>query len=48
MRSALRKRPFPPACVAASSVSVPRRPDTGSTMVSQAGRRSRVVAGSGR
>lgn len=48
MRSALRKRPFRPACAAASSASAPQRPEPDRTILALASRRSRPLAGSGR
>ncbi|GAB2325356.1 hypothetical protein STREPTOSP366_05670 [Streptomyces variabilis] len=48
MRSALRKRPFRPACAAASSASAPQRPESDRTTLTPASRRSRPLAGSGR
>ncbi|RAJ62106.1 hypothetical protein K388_02792 [Streptomyces sp. KhCrAH-43] len=48
MGSALRKRPFPPACVASTSASMPRRRESDSTALSRAGHRSRVVSEGGR
>jgi hypothetical protein len=48
MRSALRKRPFRPACAAASSASAPQRPEPDPTILAPASRRSRLLAGSGR
>lgn len=48
MGSALRKRPFPPACVASASTSMPRRRESDSTALSRAGHHSRVCSGGGR
>lgn len=48
MRSALRKRPFRPACAAASSLSAPQRPEPDRTTLTPASRHSRSLAGSGR
>lgn len=48
MRSALRKRPYRPACAAASSASAPQRPEPDRTILAPASRRSRQLAGSGR
>ncbi len=48
MRSALRKRPFRPACAAASPASAPQRPEPDPTILTRASRRSRLLAGSGR
>ncbi len=48
MRSALRKRPYRPACAAASSASAPQRPEPDRTIQAPAGRPARPLAGSGR
>jgi hypothetical protein len=48
MRSALRKRPFRPACAAAGSASTPQRPEPDPTILFPASHRSRPLAGSGR
>lgn len=46
MRSALRKRPFRPACAAASSASAPQRPEPDRTIVAPANCRTRPLLGS--
>ncbi|CAL9427593.1 hypothetical protein SUDANB150_01959 [Streptomyces sp. enrichment culture] len=48
MRSALRKRPYRPACAAASSASAPQRPEPDRTIQAPASRPARPLAGSGR
>jgi hypothetical protein len=48
MRSALRKRPYRPACAAASSASAPQRPEPDRTILAPASRPARPLAGSGR
>ncbi|CAL9413603.1 hypothetical protein SUDANB174_05653 [Streptomyces sp. enrichment culture] len=48
MRSALRKRPFRPACAAAGCASAPQRPESDPTILPLASHRSRPLAGSGR
>lgn len=48
MRSALRKRPFRPACAAASSASAPQHPEPDPTILTPTGRRSLPRIGSGR
>ncbi len=48
MRFALRKRPFRPACAAASSASAPQRPEPDRTILATASRLSRPLPGSGR
>ncbi len=45
MRSALRKRPYRPACAAASSASAPQRPEPYRAILAPA---SRPLTGSGR
>lgn len=48
MGSALRKRPFRPACAAASSASAPQRPEPDPTPLAPVSRSSRPLTGSGR
>ncbi|QNT91847.1 hypothetical protein HEP81_01518 [Streptomyces griseofuscus] len=48
MGSALRKRPFRPACAAASSASAPQCPEPDPTTLAQMSRTSRPLTGSGR
>ncbi len=47
MPPALRKRPFRRACAAATSASAPQRPEPDHTIPAPAGRRSRLLTGSG-
>lgn len=48
MRSAMRKRPFPPAYTAAASTSAPRRPRSARAIPASATCGRRLVARSGR
>lgn len=48
MRSALRKRPFRPACAAATSASAPQFPESDRILLAPASCRSRLLLGSGR
>ncbi len=48
MPPALRKRPFRPACAAATSTSAPQRPEPEHTITAPADRRSRPLTRSGR